>query len=70
MVVLDDILIENGEIPAYESDSSNYALMGRYGNTIFINGEKNIHLQMKQGEIKQISFIDTANARPFRINIP
>lgn len=70
LVDLDDILIENGAIPPFESGSTNYALMGRYGNTMFINGEQKIHLQMKQGEIKQISFINTANARPFRISIP
>lgn len=70
LVDLDDILIENGVIPPFESDRTNYALMGRYGNTMFINGEQSVHLQMKQGEIKQVAFINTANARPFRISIP
>ena len=70
IVTLDDILIEDGTIPAFEQESVNYALMGRYGNTMFINGETNFSLSLKQGEVKRLYLVNTANARPFDFAIP
>lgn len=70
IITLDDILIENGVIPPFEQDTVNYALMGRYGNTMFVNGNTNFSLTLKQGEVKRLYLVNTANARPFDFTIP
>lgn len=70
IITLDDILIENGVIPPFEQDSVNHVLMGRYGNTMFVNGEINFSITLKQGEVKRLYLINTANARPFDFSIP
>lgn len=70
VITLDDILIENGIIPSFEQDTVNYTLMGRYGNTMFVNGNTNISLTLKQGEVKRLYLVNTANARPFDFAIP
>lgn len=70
VITLDDVLIENGNIPSFERDTVNYTLMGRYGNTMFVNGTPDFSLSMKQGEIKRLYLVNTANARPFDFAIP
>lgn len=70
VITLDDILIENGVIPPFEQDSVNYTLMGRYGNTMLVNGNTNFSLSIKQGEVKRLYLVNTANARPFDFSIP
>lgn len=70
VIVLDDILIEDGKIAPFESASSNYTLMGRFGNTMFVNGETDFSLTMKQGEVKRLYLVNTANTRPFDFSIP
>ena len=70
VIVLDDILLEDGQIPAYSTDLVNHALMGRYGNTFLVNGRTDFSLSMNQWEVKRLYFLNSANARPFRISIP
>lgn len=71
VIVLDDILLDSaGNIVPFASEGVDHTLMGRYGNTVLINGETNYTLTMKQGEVKRISLVNTANARPFDFTIP
>lgn len=70
VITLDDILIENGVIPPFEQDTVNYTLMGHYGNTMFVNGDTNFSLTLKQNEVKRLYLVNTANARPFDFAIP
>ena len=70
VITLDDILIENGAIAPFYTETVNHTLMGRYGNTMFINGDTNFSLSMKQGEVKRLYLVNTANARPFDFAIP
>lgn len=37
---------------------------------MFINGETNFSLNMKQNEVKRLYLVNTANARPFDFSIP
>lgn len=47
-LVLDDILIENGKIAPISSEFANYVIMGRFGNTMLINGDTNFVLNAKK----------------------
>lgn len=70
VITLDDILIENGTVAPFRTETVDHTLMGRYGNTMFVNGNTNFSLTLKQGEVKRLYLVNTANARPFDFSIP
>jgi FtsP/CotA-like multicopper oxidase with cupredoxin domain len=70
VITLDDILIEKWVIAPFETETVNHTLMGRYGNTMLVNGSTNFSLTLKQGEVKRLYLVNTANARPFDFAIP
>jgi suppressor of ftsI len=65
---LDDILIENGRI-ALSKQGADHTLMGRYGNTMLINGETDYSLSVKKEEVVRFYITNAANARPFNFAI-
>lgn len=67
---VDDILMENGEIAAFGKASADRTLMGRFGNTMFVNGETGYSLQAKTGEVIRFYITNSANTRTFNISIP
>lgn len=70
VITLDDILIKNGTVAPFRSETVDHTLMGRYGNTMFVNGDTNFSFTLKQGEVKRLYLVNTANARPFDFAIP
>lgn len=64
---LDDILIEDGIVP-FGRDHGNFALMGRYGNVMLVNGETDYQLNVKQGEVVRFYITNVANVRPFNLS--
>ena len=50
-LILDDISIVDGNLETFEPDMTTKTLMGRFGNTMMINGNTNYSLEVKQGEI-------------------
>ncbi len=67
---LDDILIENGQIAAFDRETVDHTLMGRFGNTMLVNGDPNYKLSIKQGERVRFYLTNAANARTFNFAIP
>jgi len=67
---LDDILIENGQIAAFDKEMVDHTLMGRFGNTMLINGDENYKLPVKQGERVRFYVTNAANTRVFNLAIP
>ena len=67
---VDDILMEDGKIATYSKESANRTLMGRFGNTMLVNGETNYSLQAKEGEVIRFYITNSANTRTFHISIP
>lgn len=63
-LVLDDILIEDGQIDLSEA-KADHALMGRFGNVMLTNGETNYQLAIQKGEIVRFYITNVANSRPF-----
>ncbi len=64
---VDDILIEDGEIVPHGTEDANFALMGRYGNVMLVNGDTNYQLNVQPGEVVRFFITNAANVRPFRI---
>lgn len=67
---LDDILIEDGEIKPFSKEYADHALMGRFGNTMLVNGETDYKLSVKQGEVIRFYITNSANTRTFNFIIP
>lgn len=69
-LILDDILMENDTIAPLSNQFANYVLMGRYGNTMLINGDANYHLEANKGEVLRLYLTNVSNTRPYNFSIP
>ncbi len=71
VVVLDDLLLnDNGTIVPYGSKTANFAMMGRFGNTLLVNGDTSFKRTVPKGSVIRFYFTNVASARPFRLQIP
>lgn len=70
VLAVDDILIENGSLAPYLNNEITHTLMGRFGNTILVNGNTDYELQVDKGEIVRFYITNTANTRVFNLEIP
>jgi FtsP/CotA-like multicopper oxidase with cupredoxin domain len=64
-LTLDDILLEDGRVAPFGRSQSTYTAMGRFGNVLLVNGEPELTLGARQGEVVRFYFTDTANTRVF-----
>jgi FtsP/CotA-like multicopper oxidase with cupredoxin domain len=65
VVMVDDLLLENGEIAPFGGDN-----MGRFGNMMLLNGESDWTAEVRRGEVVRLHLINVANVRNFRLGIP
>jgi len=68
IVFLDDLRMSDGQIESF-SNETNYALMGRFGNQMLINGMTTYSLDVEAGNIVRFYLIDSANTRIFNMSI-
>jgi FtsP/CotA-like multicopper oxidase with cupredoxin domain len=69
-LTLDDVLLEDGKIAPFSRSQVTYSAMGRFGNVMLVNGEPNLSLSAKAGEIVRLYLTNTANTRVFNIALP
>ena len=69
VVVLDDVLLDDTWQIA-EGTSMMEAMNGREGNLLLANGRANPTLSVPAGSLQRFRFINTANARFFRLALP
>ena len=69
-LTLDDILIEDGNVAPFNREHPTYSAMGRFGNTLLVNGEPGLSLQVRHGEVVRFYLTNTANTRVFNVAIP
>jgi len=70
MLVLDDIVIEDGKMAPFYREESDHVLMGRYGNTLLVNGQTDYQLQLSKDEVVRFYITNVSNSRPYRFTIP
>ena len=68
VLVLDDILLNESGIVDYGVESSNYMMMGRFGNTFLLNGEDDYELSVSQGEVVRFYLTNTSNTRTYNVS--
>jgi FtsP/CotA-like multicopper oxidase with cupredoxin domain len=70
VLMLDDILVgEDGLVPL-GLESPTHALMGRFGNTLLVNGEPDYRLAVGRGEVVRFYLTNTSNTRTFNLSFP
>lgn len=69
LIVLDDVLLDDAWQIA-EGDTMMEAMNGREGNLLLVNGHSRPILNVPAGSVQRLRFINTANARFFRLTVP
>lgn len=68
VLVLDDIRIEDGAAVGYGAEDANFAIMGRFGNTLLVNGQTRFEQAVDAGSVVRYFLVNVANVRPFRLS--
>lgn len=69
-ITLDDILLAENDVYPFDKERINHTLMGRFGDTMFVNGSTDYSLTAKKGDIVRFAMANTANTRVFKVGIP
>jgi FtsP/CotA-like multicopper oxidase with cupredoxin domain len=70
LLTLDDVLLEDGKVAAFSRAETTYAAMGRFGNVMLVNGEVDLSLTARLGEVVRFCLTNTANTRVFKVALP
>jgi FtsP/CotA-like multicopper oxidase with cupredoxin domain len=70
LLTLDDILIEDGKIAAFNESETTHVAMGRFGNVMLVAGEPDLELTARRGEVLRLYLTNTANTRVFNVTLP
>jgi len=68
IVILDDILIDRGELVPFGLEHSNFALMGRFGNTYLLNGRPDYRLHVRAGEVVRYHLTNVSSTRTYNLS--
>jgi suppressor of ftsI len=68
IIMVDDFLLSEGKPVPFGSEAANYALMGRFGNLLLINGEPEYELKVEKNEVVRFYFTNAANTRTFNLS--
>lgn len=68
-VIVDDMLLDDKGIAPF-SAKTDRTLMGRYGNTMLVNGQTDWHMQAQTGQPVRLYMLNVANTRTFNLTIP
>src|SRR5918999_955770 len=69
-LTLDDILLEDGKVAPFSRAETTYAAMGRFGDVLLVNGQSDLSLDAKLGEVVRLYLTNTANTRVFKVALP
>jgi FtsP/CotA-like multicopper oxidase with cupredoxin domain len=70
LLTLDDILVEDGKVAPFSRTETNYVAMGRFGELLLVNGETDLSLDARLGEVVRLYLTNTANTRTFKVALP
>ena len=68
-LTLDDLLVDNGRIAPFSRLHPTYTAMGRFGNVMLVNGERELSLRARSGEVVRFYLTNTANTRVFNVRM-
>jgi suppressor of ftsI len=68
-VILSDLLLDGGAIVPFGHDAPDFALMGRFGNVVLVNGESRWRLSARPGEVVRLLLTNASSARTYNVSI-
>src|SRR5829696_8824467 len=69
-LTVDDILLGDGQVAPFSRTETTHAAMGRFGDVLLVNGESDLALEAKLGEVVRLYLTNTANTRVFKVALP
>lgn len=70
VMVLDDVLLEGGQIAPADAGGHMGSMQGRIGNVVLVNGHQRPVLEAPAGTTERWRLVNAANARRFRLALP
>ncbi|HSJ10217.1 MAG TPA: multicopper oxidase family protein [Longimicrobiales bacterium] len=67
VLMLDDILAGDDGLVPYGLEAANFAVMGRFGNVLLVNGEPSYALDVRRGEVVRFHLTNASNTRTFNL---
>ena len=67
-LVLDDLLVNGDTLIPFGKEAPDYALMGRVGNVLLVNGEPRYALRVKRGEVVRFFITNVSSSRTFNLS--
>ena len=68
MLVLDDLLINADTLIPFGRESADYALMGRVGNVLLINGEPHYSVRARRGDVMRFFITNVSSSRTYNLS--
>jgi FtsP/CotA-like multicopper oxidase with cupredoxin domain len=68
-LILDDLLIGDAGLVPYGREAATHALMGRFGNTLLVNGNEDWTFDARPGERVRLHLTNAASARTFNLSL-
>lgn len=66
-ILVNDLLMDqNGPVP-FGQNAADHVMMGRFGNTPFVNGSTSYQASFPQGSVVRFNLVNVANARPLKL---
>jgi FtsP/CotA-like multicopper oxidase with cupredoxin domain len=70
LLTVDDLLLEDGKVAPFSRSETTYVAMGRFGEVFLVNGETELSLDARRGEVVRFYLTNTANTRTFKVAVP
>ncbi|HXT16861.1 MAG TPA: multicopper oxidase family protein [Gemmatimonadaceae bacterium] len=67
-LTLDDLLINGDTLIPFGKESPDFALMGRVGNTLLVNGEPKYSLRVKRGAVVRFFLTNVSSSRTYNLS--
>lgn len=70
VLILDDLLLDDTGLIPFGREDATHALMGRFGNTMLVNGEPRWEARARIGEVVRFFFTNVSSTRVFNLSFP
>lgn len=68
-LMIDDLLVDETGVAQFGRDTAVHALMGRFGNTVLVNGDPDWSLAVDRSAVVRFQLTNAANTRTFNLSL-
>ncbi len=68
-LMLNDLLLDGDSVVPFGLDAPNFALMGRFGNVLLVNGSPRVRLDAAPGEVVRLLITNASSARTYNLSV-